>query len=669
MLTYYLILAVLFSGGLASLLLGTRVQALKVASMTVTAGSVLGFIFTLPLFVSGASLQGTIPIPLPAGECSFTVDPLSSLFMLPVFFLSALGGILLPSRMLVLYGDSSQPVQYGRHGFFYCLLVAGMVLVLTASDAVLFVITWEIMSLAPFFLISPNDKDSQERYAAWIYLIAAHLGALPLLYLFAGMSVETGATGFFTFAGHVGWQNAGLFFVLALVGFGLKVGLVPLHVWMPEAYPAAPGHVALLLSGAMINLGLYGFLRILSLLGMGEVWWAYLLMGAGAFSGVAAILLGLAQSDIKRTLAYSSAENMGIIFLALGAGLLAARHQASEAVALLFGGALLHMWNHSLFKSLLFLAANAVGESARSTRIHLLGGLHKRIPFTGGCFAVGSAAIAGIPPLNGFMSEMLIYLGFAFSSQAARGTEDSLVFWAAFFLLGTVAGMAVFAFTRTFGLAFLGAPRSEKVMDAREPDAILKGSMLGLALLCFCTSLAGPWLFRALSPFFQFFSLRLSMPEALSVADESFAETVLYWYAAAGIVMIMVFALVFLMRKKILARNGSDESLTWDCGYRYPTSRMQYTGGSFSHTFAVMLKPLIRARLDVPKIREIFPGKEKATMTTPDWPATMWDRFVFEPVEFVAEYTKNLQFGLVNVYILYIFIALLAALIWALGGA
>ena len=667
MLMLYAVLLLLFSGGLASLLLDKSPLALTVASLAAVAASLLGFNFSLLLFLAGSTLSGHLPLPLPLGQCLFMADPISAFFLLPVFLLSAIGGALLPGRVRAMENGSELPVSYGRHGFFYCTLIAAMVLVITAADAVFFLISWEIMSLTPFFLISPQDRDSKERYAAWIYLVAAHLGVLPLLLLFASMTVETGGTGFFAFAAFTGWHNAGLLFVLALIGFGVKIGLVPLHMWMPEAHASAPGHVAVLLSGTMLNLGVYGIVRILSILGLGADWWAYTLMGVGAFSGLLGILIGLAQGDMKRTLAYSSAENMGIVLLALGAALLAGRNEATGAMALLLAGAFLHLWNHSLFKSLLFLGANAVKESTHVTTIRRLGGLQKRIPFTGGCFALGCAAIAGIPPLNGFMSELIIYLGFALGSEATAGTEASLLFWVAFFLLGTIAGLAVFAFTRMFGLVFLGTPRSPESLEAREPDRLLRWLMLLLAALCLAVSLAGPWLFKALEPVLRYFTLRLALPRPLGGQDLLPGETVLTWYALSGLALLLFFAAMFLLRKKNVDRVGQSGSPTWDCGYRLPSARMQYTGGSFALSLALILRPLLQPVLNIPKVRGLFPGRSKAVMATPDWPTSVWERLLFRPIAQASEKAKDLQLGLVNVYILYIFLALMTALVWALG--
>lgn len=670
----YLVLALYAGGAVTSLLLGRRKNALAVASFFAVSASVIGFCFAVFLLAGGEQFAGTLPLPLPMGACSLSLDPLAAVFLLPVFFLSAAGGFLLPARISALEGKAFEgSVHYGRHGFFFCLLALSMVLVLSAADAVFFLIAWEMMSLAPFFLISPQDRDSKERNAVWIYLLAAHLGALPLLLLFAGMTVEAGGTGFAAlheFAGDAlsgGWSNAGFFFALGLAGFGVKAGLVPLHMWMPEAHASAPGHVAVLLSGTMLNLGIYGIMRLLTLLGPPEFWWACALVAVGAFSGLLGILLAIAQSDIKRTLAYSSAENMGLVVLALGAGMLACLNDISVAAALLLGGAVLHMWNHSLFKSLLFLGANAIKESIHVTTIQHLGGLQKRMPVTGGCFAVGCAAIAGIPPLNGFMSELVIYMGFVFGSEGLRGTWTSLLFWLAFVLLAAIAGMALFAFTRMYGLAFLGAPRSSEARVAGEPEHGLRGVMSGFAVLCLGASLAGPILFNALSSLIVWFAGEVNPHMSMQVADVATGRHSLAWYSLAGVFLAVVSGGVWLWVRKRVRENGEQSGPTWDCGYRYPTARMQYSGGSFAHSLVLMLRPLIRSRIETPEIRGLFPKEPRAVMSTPDWPAKAWEKLLFSPVAFLSDRAKDLQLGLVNIYILYILVALIAALVWALG--
>lgn len=625
--------------------------------------SLSGLCLSLAALGLGAAGSLSLPLPLPVGHCLFHLDPLSAVFLVPVFLLSALAALVLPGRMRPLEDQA----HYGKHCFFFAFLAASMALVILAADGIFFLLLWEMMSLSPFFLIACNDKTSIERFASWIYLVAAHLGALPLLLLFMQMTVETGSSDFAYFLARGEWRSPGLLFVLALIGFGAKAGLFPLHMWMPEAHSSAPGHVAVLLSGTMLNVGIYGIVRVAVLLGAGGAWQASLLMGAGALSGVLGILLALGQSDMKRTLAYSSAENMGIILLAFGGGLLAAGHGAAAAASLLFGGAFLHMWNHSVFKSLLFLGANAVKESVHATSVHRLGGLHKRMPFTGACFAAGSAAIAGLPPFNGFMGELLVYFGFALGAEATRGAGTALLFWLGFIALGCIAGMALFAFTRMFGLIFLGAPRAPEAREAREPEPLLQRVMLVLAALCIGICLVGPFIFDLFEPLLRWLARSMELPVAFSRADFAVGGKALGCYALAGICLGGLFWGLMRLRRRFAEREGAGEAVTWGCGYPGATARMQYSGGSFVHSLALMLRPLIRPHMRMPEPGGFFPGPGRAVMSVPDWPTAVWNRALFRPVTWLAENTKDVQHGFLNVYILYILVALIAALVWALG--
>ena len=651
-------------GGCVALCLGRTPRACLIASLVTVPASFAGLAAALAALWQGIETTVFLPWPLPLGSCRFSLDPLASAFLIPVFLISAVTACVLPARA-TLFEDQT---HLGRHCFFFCLLSASMALVIQAADAFFFLLLWEVMSLAPFFLLAANDKNASDRYASWIYLAAAHLGALPLLLFFCALASQAGFSNFdaMMLQGH--WQHSTLLFFLALIGFGAKSGLFPLHIWMPEAYASPPGHVAALLSGAMVNMGLYGIMRSMCLLGNSPDW-AYILLIVGAVSGVMGIVLALVQADIKRTLAYSSAENMGIVMLALGGALLALRHHAALAFVLLLLGALLHIWNHSLCKSLLFLAVNTVKESASVTTLQRLGGLGKRMPLTGGCFATGSAAIAGVPPLNGFLGELLMYLGFAFGAGATSGTEAAFVFWIAFFVLGAIAGFSLYAFTRVYGLAFLGVARSPEAMQAHDPERALRLIMLILAFACLGVSFAGPLLLELFMPLINWFMLRVTTCALIPANEAPAVAAVLDGYALAACAVPLLFGLCWLLRYLAVRRNGSVAGPTWGCGYAVPSSRIQYTGGSFSLSAALLLKPLIRPKFDSAKPDGLFPDSSRARLTTPDWPTAAWTRMVFRPIAFVAEHAKDVQHGHLNLYILYILVALMAALVWALGVA
>ncbi len=419
-------LGIFFAGGCAALASGRGRNASRVGGFSAIAASAVALVPVLLLFADSLHQRPYVPLglslgKLPMGEFALRLDPLGAVFLLPVLILVPVAAFYGMGRgdgapAYPLYTDEDQaPAGHpGAHWFFYNLLAGGMVLTLTADDAFLFLLAWEIMSLAPFFLITLNDTSSQTRSAAWIYLVAAHLGALFLLAFFALLSAKNGGSLSFTvfmtnaanFDPGLRGENS-LLFILALVGFGAKTGLMPLHVWLPEAHPAAPSHVSAVMSDAMIKMGVYGIIRTFAIIGTGDTWWAYTLMLVGGFTAALGVLQALAQPAMKRSLAFSSVENMGIICLGLGVALLCQQNNRTGAAALTATGVLMHMVNHAQSEGLLFLCAGCVLHGAGTETLRFLGGLQKHMPVVGWCFVLGSAAIVALPPLNGFAGEFL----------------------------------------------------------------------------------------------------------------------------------------------------------------------------------------------------------------------------------------------------------------------
>ena len=405
-------MAILLLGAMAVLLLsrvdppspgsygatGRNLSWLGAGTVVVAAG--LGCIPAVQVLLGGSVLQFRFPWPVPYGEFFIELDPLSAWFLLPTFLLSALSAI---------YGVGYLRPWLGRRSlgpvwFFYGLLVLGMMLVLLARNAVLFLFAWELMAVASFFLVTFEHERPSVREAGWIYLVATHLGTAFLLAFFLLLGRETGSMDFDVWAAQ-GIHTQGLasvLFLLAVVGFGTKAGFMPLHVWLPEAHPAAPSHVSALMSGVMIKTGIYGLLRAFTFLGTPPLWWGWLLIAIGLTSGVLGMLFALAQHDLKRMLAYSSVENIGIIALGLGVGLLGMSTASPLLMVLGFGGALLHVLNHALFKGLLFLGAGAVVQRTGTHEIDQLGGLLKRMPWTAAAFLVGAVAISGLAAIERF---------------------------------------------------------------------------------------------------------------------------------------------------------------------------------------------------------------------------------------------------------------------------
>src|SRR5262249_12643240 len=477
-------LALLVFAGLGSALArpGSR-GAARLNALLVATAAIACAIPAIGVLATGAPLDLVRAWPVPGGALSLGLDPLSAFFVLPVAALSAL-----TACYGVGYLDGApRPVRISWPAFD--ALVAGMLLVLVARNAVLFVVAWEGMSLAAWALVASDSESREGRRAGWIYLVAAHFGSAALLLLFAILAHASGdAATFGAFRGSTTSLPPVWLLLLGLVGFGVKAGVVPFHVWLPEAHAAAPSHVSALLSGAMVKLGVYGLLRIAVLLGPLSAGAGACLAALGLTGAWLGIALALQQRDLKRALAYSSVENLGLI--AIGLGLAAWGGAHGNGALALFGlvGALLHVWNHTAMKGLLFLAAGAAVHAAGTRDLERLGGLLRRMPFTGTCFAAGAVAIAGLPPLNGFNSEWLLYRGLFGAALHASGVARVAAFLAAA-ILALVGGLAAACTVRLLGIAFLGAPRDRGADHAHEGGLRLRTPLALRALAC--TALAG----------------------------------------------------------------------------------------------------------------------------------------------------------------------------------
>ena len=600
----------------------------------------------------------------PYGSFYLELDVLSAFFLLPILSLSALAAIY-GSEYLWNYRRER---RLGAPWFFFNVLIASMMLVILARNAVLFLMAWEVMSLASFFLVTFEDDQESVRRAGWVYLVATHLGSVFLLLLFVLLGRAAGSFDFDSFAasGAMIQPLAGLLFILALVGFGTKVGLMPLHVWLPEAHPAAPSHVSAVMSGVMIKTGIYGILRMLTLLGPPPVWWAWLLIGIGLSSGILGLLFALAQHDLKRLLAYSTVENAGIILLGLGVGLLGvSTHQPALAV-LGFAGSLLHVLNHAFMKGLLFLGAGSILHATHTRRIDQLGGLMKRMPRTGLAFLVGAVAICGLPPLSGFTGKFLIYSG-AFQGGMTLGPWNATAALSAIAGLALIGGLAAACFAKAFGMIFLGEPRTECALHAHDPGPAMLLPMMILAVACLVIGLGAPFCLGAMAPALSLVSgLPLEGVDGVRISLSG-ASRLLLWIAGGSIGLIFLVALLALARVVLLAGRTIGAAGTWDCGYARPTARMQYTGSSFAQPITHLFSTFLRAKKKSSTPEGYFPREASLETETPDFCTESAWRPLFMGVEWLLARLRWLQTGNVQLYILYIAVTLIALLLWKLS--
>jgi hydrogenase-4 component B len=655
-------LLVLFAGAVLVLLMSRVDRNLSwLGAGSVVLAAIFGCIpaFHVLLGTGGSiiSIRNSVA-PVPGGEFYIAIDPLTAWFLLPTLLLAALSAI---------YGVGYLRSWQGRRSlgpvwFFYGLMVLGMVLVLLARNAVLFLYAWEVMAIASFFLVTFEHERRSVREAGWIYFVATHLGTAFLLAFFLLLARETGSMNFDDWA-KAGIHTQGLanvLFLLAVVGFGTKAGFMPLHVWLPEAHPAAPSHVSALMSGVMIKTGIYGLVRAFTFLGTPPLWWGWGLIAIGLSSGVLGVLFALAQHDLKRLLAYHSVENIGIIALGLGVGLLGMSTDSPVLMVLGFGGGMLHVLNHALFKGLLFLGAGAVAHGTGTREIDQLGGLLKRMPWTAVTFLVGAVAICGLPPLNGFVSEFLIFFG-AFKGGIAAGGPVAVPLLALIAGLALIGGLAVACFTKAFGIVFLGEPRSEHVSQANESDWTMRLPMLLLAIGCVAIGLFAPVAVGGLQSVLESISGR--RPEIVS-ANLASASVPLMFVVIGSLAFLLLVALLLLVRRGLLAGRPVEKSVTWGCGYVQPTARMQYTASSFAQPLTDLFRSLLGTKKKVSPPGGLFPPDAALHTETPDLSREEMYRPMFERGEAWLSQLRWLQHGNVQLYILYIAATLVALLVW-----
>ena len=604
----------------------------------------------------GGAAGATRLFPWPAADHGLVgLDSLGAFFLVPVFLIGGLG----PLYGLGYWPQRHHPDTGVRLRLCWGALTAGMGLLIISRHALIFLMGWEIMALAAFFLIVTEEHLAESRQAGWIYLIATHVSTLTLLALFV---LWRQATGSYLMqpaaAGLIAAGRLNLLFVLILVGFGIKAGLMPLHFWLPGAHANAPSHVSAIMSGVVLKMGIYGLVRWLGLLPAPPAAWGAVIFALGAVSGLLGVLFAIGQHDLKRLLAYHSVENIGIILLGLGVALIGRAGGRPEWVALGLAGGLLHVWNHSLFKSLLFLCAGAVVHRTHTRQIDRLGGLAKGMPWTAACFVIGAVAICGLPPLNGFVSEWLVYLGML---RGVFATGGSALVAVGVPVLAAIGALAVACFVKVFGTVFLGEARTEAACRAGEAPAAMRLPMGVLAGACVLIGVAPLLVAPALDAASSGWLAGLE-PERLRLAAR----------VPLGMIGLLAPALLALVAGlALLARRraaGARRGPTWDCGYALPTPRMQYTAASFARTIIQLFGSVLRPREQPPGVTGLFPPPTHAHSHVDD---AVLDRVIVpaaRKIEGGFSWFHRFHRGLSQHYLLYILVAMIVLLLWSLLG-
>lgn len=631
-------------------LLAAVVPTAVTVALSVVAGAALAVagLWTL-LGVSSPDI--ILPWAIPGGAFHLSLDAISAVFLVPIGVLGALGAVYATRY----WPEAEHPRGHRLVRGAWGVLVAGMALVVLAGNGLVFLMAWEVMALSGFFLVATEHERKEVRDAAYVFLAASHAATLLLWVLFARIA---SATGTFGFAQLPAGGAATVTVLLGLVGFGLKAGVMPLHVWLPGAHSAAPSHVSALMSGVLLKVGVYGIVRTTSLLPHPPLALAGLVILVGTLSALGGVAFALGQHDIKRLLAYHSIENVGIIVLGIGLALLGRTLDRPEWVVLGLAGALLHVWNHAFFKGLLFLAAGAVIHATGTRSIDRLGGLARLMPATASLFLVGAVAISGLPPLNGFVSELLVYLGLV--RAALPGGSMYAAFAAP--ALAMVGALAVACFVKVFGAVFLGTPRTPEAGKAHEAPAAMLWPMGILAALCIVIGLApalvAPALDRAVAAFVGTGSVgAVPLPALGSLV--SFG-----WLTALGLGLVAATLLLAASRWRELRATADTE--TWACGYAGGSPRVQYTASSFADTLVGILSGFLRPTRHLPDVSGVFPGHAHLDVHVDDLVLEGALRPSLGRAAALLARMRVLQGGHINLYIFIILLAALALLLSAL---
>ncbi len=579
---------------------------------------------------------------------SFSLDSLSAFFLIPVFTICPLAAL-----YSFHYMDNAE--HCGRiavNYFFLTLLIISMALVATADNIISFALAWESMSLSSFFLVMHEYQKSSTRKAGYIYFIFAHVGAMFIFAAFALAYSYTGSYDLLSFSAMPDSIKVVVFF-LALVGFGSKAGIFPLHIWLPHAHPAAPSNISAVMSGVMIKIGIYGVFRLYASLSTTSLILGETILTLGILSGILGVVYALGKHDLKKLLAYHSVENIGIILIGAGVGMIGLAKGNMAMASFGLAGSLLHVLNHSIFKSLLFLGAGAVLQKTGIRHIDQLGGLMKSMPVTGKTFLIGSVSISGLPPFNGFVSEFLIYYG-AFLGLTLTGSSFIFAMFA-ILSLAIIGGLAAACFSKVVGVVFLGEPRTEKTAAAEEAGCTVTLPMILLAAAClFIGIFPEPFIltvFQALTNITTLHSV--GTDEIIVVAGN---------LAFISRLFLGVFILSMLLQKILYLKKEITRGPTWGCGYTQPTVKMQYTGTSYAMSIVDFFRPFVSIRTNYSGINRIFPGRTTYESHVDDIAeSTLTDRIV-SPLLYLLGKLRWIQHGHIQLYIGYIIVTIVVLL-------
>lgn len=636
------IIILFLSGVIASVF--SKKFKIAVLSILTSIASILALLPAIKVLKNGGSFIKAFNFNTVFDTVNFVIDPLSA-FFIAVISIMSLVTVIYSKGYLKPYIEKGKNIN--SHLIFLPVLIASMMLVVTCQNALMFLVCWEIMSLSSFFLVIFENEKKEVRRAGLKYLVFMHLSVIFIMIAFAMLSLKSGSFDFASFIPILksNIHLANIIFTLLFVGFGTKAGFFPFHNWLPDAHPAAPSHVSAVMSGVMIKTGIYGILRTLTFIETPSKIIAYSVLIIGILTALYGVLYAVTQNDLKKLLAYSSIENIGIIGIGLGVGMLGLAYQNSLVAVLGFAGGILHILNHSIFKELLFLAAGNVYTKSHTRDIESLGGLVKSMPKTALLFLTGSVAICGLPPFNGFISEFLIYLGM-FKGLSIHNFFSVLMMLFAIAGLALVGTMAILCFTKVFSIIFLGMPRTEIAEHVKEDCS--KSMILPMCFLALLTLTIG------MLPQFAFGIILTPVNVLLDInLYNTLAPISLMWIISLFAFVFVVFLTVLIVLKLKLTNGKIELHETWGCGYNRANNHMQYTASSYASPFLSMLKPLFKKVFDIEKPRKLFPRSAHFSLHVEDIEEAYLINPVLKSDEWFLSKFETIQSGNIQSYIKY----------------
>ncbi|MDD3150148.1 MAG: proton-conducting transporter membrane subunit, partial [Candidatus Gastranaerophilales bacterium] len=562
-------LILIFAGGLISLIFAENYKA-KIISIFSFSGTVLTSIPAFKILFTGNVIEKIFYLPEPIGKIPVVIDPLSAFFILVISIMSFLGTVY-ASGYIKPYLNKNKNIS--SHFLFLSILICSMLGVVTIQNALFFLIVWEIMSLSSFFLIIFENNKKEVLSAGINYLIYMHICVIFLILGFIMLYLKSGSLEFNSFKSVLESNKifAETIFILLFIGFGTKAGFVPFHNWLPKAHPAAPSHVSAIMSGVMIKTGIYGILRVLTLI-IPSLSISYFILIISALTALFGILYATAQKDIKKLLAYSSIENIGIIGIGIGLGMLGLSYHNNLIATFGFAGAFLHLLNHSIFKEILFFCAGCVYKQTHLKDMEQLGGLAKKMPYTSFLFLIGSISISALPPFNGFISEFLIYMGLL-KGLVIKDIYTTVLIVGIIASISFVGAIALLCFTKIFSITFLGVPRSQQSQDVKKEVSFVM--LLPVVILALAALLIG--LFPQYAVLIVLNPVKYLINNNPALTDLYLPLDLLRYISLSSFAFIAMILAVFGIRRLLLKNKKTDIQNTWGCGYKKINNRMQYS--------------------------------------------------------------------------------------------